>query len=487
MKLLKDILYKIRITDVVGVTNVAIEKIVFDSRKAEKLCLFVAVRGTQTDGHLYIDTAIKNGTSAIICEELPQNLVPGVTYVKVTNCAEALGIAASNFYDDPSEKLKLIGVTGTNGKTTNVTLLHRLFRLLGHKVGMLSTVENKINEKIIPSTHTTPDPIQLNQLLNQMVEEGCTHCFMEVSSHAVHQHRISGLQFHGAVFTNITHDHLDYHKTFDEYIAAKKMFFDVLPSSAFALSNKDDKNGEIMLQNTKAKKVFYSIKGMADFKAKILENRFTGLTLMIDGEEFWSKLIGTFNAYNLLSVYATAILAGERKLDVLTELSKVDAARGRFQFIKTESGISAIVDYAHTPDALQNVLATIKDIRTGNEQLITIVGCGGDRDKSKRPVMAEIACELSTKVILTSDNPRSEKPETIIEDMKKGVPALHFKKVLAIIDRKEAIKTACKMANKGDIILIAGKGHETYQEINGVKHDFDDAKIVSEMLKMLEK
>jgi UDP-N-acetylmuramoyl-L-alanyl-D-glutamate--2,6-diaminopimelate ligase len=487
MKLLKDILYKAGIIEVEGSTNVAITAISFDSRKIEKDSLFVAIKGTQSDGHKYIEETISKGAIAVLCEEFPSTLNEKITYVKVNDATAALGIIASNFYDNPSEKIKLIGVTGTNGKTTTVTLLFNLFKKLGYKVGLLSTVKNQINNDVLPATHTTPDAIQLNSLLRQMIEKGCTHCFMEVSSHSVVQNRIAGVHFTGAVFTNITHDHLDYHKTFDEYIKAKKKFFDLLSPDAFALTNKDDVNGMLMLQNTRAQKRSYSLRSMADFKCKVVENQFSGLLLNIDNQEVWSKLIGSFNAYNLLAVYATAILLKEDKTNVLTTLSTLNSVEGRFQYIRTENGVIGIVDYAHTPDALLNVLKTINDIRTGNEKVITVVGCGGDRDAVKRPVMAKIACDLSTKVILTSDNPRSEVPEAIIKDMQAGVDAVNYKKTIAITDRAEAIKTACSYANPGDIILVAGKGHEKYQEINGVKHPFDDMEVLQENLKLFEK
>jgi UDP-N-acetylmuramoyl-L-alanyl-D-glutamate--2,6-diaminopimelate ligase len=487
MKLLKDILYKAGIIEVIGSTNIAITALSFDSRKIEKDSLFIAIKGTLSDGHKYIDDTINKGAIAILCEELPEAINDKVTYIKVKDTSAALGIIAGNFYDNPSEKIKLVGITGTNGKTTTVTLLFSLFKKLGYKVGLLSTVKNQINNDIIPATHTTPDAIQLNALLRQMIEKGCTHCFMEVSSHAVVQNRIAGVHFSGAVFTNITHDHLDYHKTFDEYIKAKKKFFDGLSSDAFALTNKDDANGQIMLQNTKALKRSYSLRSMADFKCKVVENQFSGLLLNIDNQEVWSKLIGSFNAYNLLAVYATAVLLKEDKTNVLTTLSTLSSVEGRFQYIRNNNGVVGIVDYAHTPDALQNVLKTIADIRTGNEQVITVVGCGGDRDAAKRPIMAKIAGDLSTKVILTSDNPRSEEPEAILKEMQAGVDAVNFKKTISITDRSEAIKMACSIANDGDIILIAGKGHEKYQEIKGVKHPFDDMEVLQENLKLFEK
>lgn len=485
MKLLSDILYKARLEEIIGSTHMAISSVTFDSRKVKKDTLFVATRGTATDGHQYIDKAIEAGAVAIVCEELPENKKENVTYIKVTDSTHALGFIACNYFDNPSRKIKLVGVTGTNGKTTTVTLLFNLFRTLGYNVGLLSTVQNKINNTVIPSTHTTPDALSLNELLSVMVEQGCEYAFMEVSSHAVVQNRIAGIQFTGAIFTNITHDHLDYHKTFDEYIKAKKKFFDTLPEEAFAITNKDDKNGMVMLQNTKAHKYSYSIKNVADYKCKIIENHLNGLLLNINNHEVWVKLIGTFNAYNVLAVFAAAHLLKQDVINILTTLSNLNSVEGRFQYVKSETGIIGIVDYAHTPDALKNVLETIKDIRTGNENVITLVGCGGDRDAAKRPIMADIACQYSNKVILTSDNPRTEDPEEILNQMQAGVQATDFKKTLRISDRREAIKTACTLAQKGDIILIAGKGHEKYQEIKGVKHPFDDLEILKETIKAM--
>jgi UDP-N-acetylmuramoyl-L-alanyl-D-glutamate--2,6-diaminopimelate ligase len=486
MKLLSDILYKAGIDEIKGTTKLAITSICFDSRAVAKSSLFVAVKGTKVDAHDFIDGAIADGAIAVVCEKFPAEMNEKITYIQVKDSSFALGIIASNFFDNPSEKLKLVGITGTNGKTTTATLLYTLFKSTGKKVGLLSTVKNLINNEATVSTHTTGDAIQINALLSEMVKKGCTHCFMEVSSHAIHQNRIAGLQFDGAVFTNITHDHLDYHKDFNEYIKAKKMFFDHLSSSAFALTNSDDRHGDTMVLNTRAKIHTYGLKSMADFKCKILENRFSGLLLNIDNNEVWTRLVGQFNAYNLLAVYATSILLGEDKTIVLTSLSALSSVEGRFQYVKSKNGIVGIVDYAHTPDALENVLGTINGIRTGNETLITVVGCGGDRDAAKRPLMATIACEKSDKVILTSDNPRSEDPEEIITQMKKGVDAVNYKKTLAILDRKEAIRTAVAMANPGDIILVAGKGHEKYQEIKGVKHPFDDLEILDENLKTIE-
>ena len=482
MKSLKEILYKTGITKVIGTTEIEINSICFDSRNLKPNDLFIAIIGTQTDGHNYIEKVINNGAIAIVCEILPEKIVEGITYVEVENSSFALGIIASNYFSNPSSKLKLIGVTGTNGKTTIVTLLYKLFRSLGYSVGLLSTIQNKIDDKEISATHTTPDAIQINKLMKDMVSEGCEFCFMEISSHAINQNRIAGLEFAGGIFTNITHDHLDYHPTFEEYIRVKKKFFDDLPSSAFSLSNVDDKNGRIMLQNTKAKKYTYSLKELTNFKCKIIENQFEGLQLNINGTDIWFKLIGEFNAYNLLAIYATANLLCENESEILTILSNIDSAEGRFEFVKSASGIIAIVDYAHTPDALKNVLNTINAIRTMNEKLITVVGAGGDRDSKKRPLMAQIVSEKSDKIIITSDNPRSENPEEIIDEMKKGVEPQNSRKVLSIINRKEAIKTACALAQPKDIILVAGKGHEKYQEIKGVKHPFDDKEILMEIL-----
>lgn len=484
MKLLKDILYKCSIVEVVGNTNVAVTAITFDSRKIEKYSLFVAVKGVAVDGHQYIAKAIEAGSIAIVCEELPTELNEAVTYVKVKDSSVALGYLSCNFYDNPSTKLKLVGVTGTNGKTTITSLLFSLFRGLGYNVGLLSTVKNQINNDVIPATHTTPDAVQLNALLAQMVEKGCTHAFMEVSSHSLVQHRVTGIEFAGAVFSNLTHDHLDYHKTFEAYRDAKKMLFDQLPEGAFALVNVDDKNGMFMLQNTKALKRTYSQKSISDFKVKIIENHFSGLFLNIDGTDVWTKLIGSFNAYNILAVYAVGVLLKENKINLLTTVSNLNSVVGRFQYIRSTNGIMAIVDYAHTPDALENVLNTIKDIRTNNEQVITVVGCGGDRDPFKRPIMAKIACEYSNKVILTADNPRGEDAQAIIEEMKVGVDPVGARKVLSIVDRKEAIRTAIALATKGDIILVAGKGHENYQEIKGIKYPFDDMEVLKELLEM---
>lgn len=486
MKALKDLLYKVSITGVNGSTNLPISNVTADSRKVSPGSLFVALRGTLSDGHDFISEVAEKGCAAVVCEEIPKQIDDGITYVKVRNSSEALGFIAANLYDNPSASLKVVGITGTNGKTTTATLLFRLFRELGFSVGLLSTVKNQVNEEVIPSTHTTPDALKLQALLRHMADEGCTHCFMEVSSHAVVQHRVTGLEFSGGVFTNLTHDHLDYHKTFDAYLNAKKGFFDMLPSGAFALVNKDDKNGKVMVQNTKARIKTFSVRSQADFRLKVLENNFTGLLLQAGKHELALKLIGSFNASNIAAVYGSALMLGQDPDLVLPALSNLDPVDGRFDCFISPSGITGIVDYAHTPDALRNVLSTIKDIRTGNEKVITIIGCGGNRDTAKRPVMAAIACEGSDKVILTSDNPRGEDPLEILRQMQGGVPPQHFKKSLTIADRKEAIRTACSLANRGDIILLAGKGHEKYQEINGVKHPFDDKAILLETFKQMQ-
>lgn len=486
MQLLKDILYGVHITEVIGSTSVSVKHLTFDSRDAKDGSVFFAIRGSVRDGHAFIPQVVEGGCSVIIADhevEVPEHVV----LVVVDDTSAALALMASNFYGEPSSKLKLIGVTGTNGKTTTTTLLFNLYTKLGFPCGLISTVVNRICEREIPSTHTTPDPIALNALLAEMVEEGVSHCFMEVSSHAIHQKRIGGLEFAGGAFTNITHDHLDYHKTFKEYIHVKKAFFDGLSKDAFALTNLDDKNGEVMVQNTKAKKRSYALRTIADYHAKVLENQFTGLVLNINGKELWTKLIGDFNAYNLLAVFGISQELGEDETEVLTALSELQSVDGRFQYFMSPTGVIAIVDYAHTPDALQNVLKTIENIRTKNEQVYTVVGCGGDRDRTKRPIMAEIACNLSDKVILTSDNPRTEDPEAIIQEMMTGVDGANFKKTLSITNRMEAIKTAVSMADANDIILIAGKGHEKYQEINGVRHDFDDLATVKELFSKLNK
>jgi UDP-N-acetylmuramoyl-L-alanyl-D-glutamate--2,6-diaminopimelate ligase len=486
VKQLKDILLGVQTLAVTGEQDRSIKALRFDSRLAGDADVFFAIRGTNVDGHDFIPQVIEKGCIVIVAELMNQ-IPAGVTFVQVEDASEALAKMASNFYGNPSTKLKLVGVTGTNGKTTTTTLLHHLYTHLGHHCGLLSTVVNRIGNREIPSTHTTPDPVNLNALLSEMVEDGCSHCFMEVSSHAVHQKRIGGLTFSGAVFTNITHDHLDYHKTFAEYIRVKKSFFDGLKSEAFALTNADDKNGLVMLQNCEAQKYTYALKSPADFKAKILENQFSGLVLLLNGVEVWTQLIGHFNGYNLLAVFAVSQLLGQDATEVMTVLSQLSSVEGRFQYLKSEGGITAIVDYAHTPDALENVLKTIASIRTKNESVITVIGCGGDRDRAKRPQMAEIACEMSDRVILTSDNPRGEDPQEILKEMEEGVPGQHFKKVLSILDRAQAIKTAVSIADKGDIILIAGKGHEKYQEIKGVKHHFDDLQLTRELFYKLEK
>lgn len=484
---LKDILYKVSLEAVVGDVTTAVREIQFDSRKVGLNDVFVAVRGTVSDGHEFIKKAEVQGAVAIVCEEFPKDFVNGITYVKTKDTAEALAFMASNFYGNPSENLKLVGITGTNGKTTIATLLHQLFTNAGYKSGLLSTVKVVVADEVFAATHTTPDPLAINAYLSKMNSAGVEYCFMEVSSHGIAQQRIKGLHFAGGIFTNLSHDHLDYHKSFAQYRDVKKSFFDGLPKSAFALTNLDDKNGMVMLQNTKAKKRTYALKTFADYRAQILENQLTGLLLKIDNNDVWTKLIGAFNAYNLLAIYGAATELGLEKMEAMQLLSELESVSGRFQFLISKTKITAIVDYAHTPDALKNVLDTINDIRTKNEELITVVGCGGDRDKTKRPLMGQIAAAKSTKVIFTSDNPRTEKPETIIEEIEAGVEPSHVKRMMAITNRKQAIKTACQMANENDIILIAGKGHETYQEVNGVRTDFDDFKIVNELLQQLEK
>jgi UDP-N-acetylmuramoyl-L-alanyl-D-glutamate--2,6-diaminopimelate ligase len=482
VKLLKDILYRSRIKEVIGTTNLAIEQVCFDSREVAKFSVFVAVSGTKVNGHHFIEKAIELGAVAIVCEAFPEKLNDNITYVKVRNSAESLGYVASNFYDVPSEKLKVIGVTGTNGKTSIVTMLFELFTNLGYKCGMLSTVVNRIGDKEIISTHTTSDAVKVNALLNQMVEEGCEYCFMEVSSHALEQHRVDGVCFSQGVFTNITHDHLDYHKTFNNYISAKKKLFDKLCADSFAIVNKDDKHWVDIVKNSATQVKTFSLKSMADFKAKIIDNQFEGLQLNINGHEVWTQLMGEFNASNLLALYGVAISAGQDEIEVLTQISKLKAAPGRFQQIKSQNKVIGIVDYAHTPDALNNVLDTISKIRTGNEKVITVVGCGGDRDKTKRPLMAQIATKGSDQTIITSDNPRTENPQAIIDDMLNGLDPNQLRKSLTILDREQAIKAAAALAEPGDIILVAGKGHETYQDINGVKHHFDDVEILENLL-----
>jgi UDP-N-acetylmuramoyl-L-alanyl-D-glutamate--2,6-diaminopimelate ligase len=485
MKTLQQLIQAIPNVQVIGNTGVIIQHLTYDSRQVGVGSVFFAIAGTQVDGHKYINDVIEKGAVAIVCENLPANINDAVTYIKVNNSSEVMGLMACAFYNHPSEKIKLTAITGTNGKTTVATLLFKLFRSFGHHVGLLSTVQNQINETIIPSTHTTPDSIRINELLAHMVEQGCEYAFMEASSHAIDQNRIKGLHFAGTVFTNITHDHLDYHGTFANYINAKKKLFDDVNDDAFALTNKDDKNGLVMLQNTQATRYTYSLKSMADFKAKIIESDFTGMLLNIDEQEAWFRLVGNFNAYNLIAVYGTAFLLGKEKLEIIKHLSNVEAVKGRFEYVRSNDGVIAIIDYAHTPDALKNILETINEIRSQNEQLITVVGCGGNRDTTKRPIMADISSEFSNKVIFTSDNPRDENPETILDEMQKGVKPLHYKKTLRIADRKEAIKAAVASANKGDIILIAGKGHEDYQEIKGVKHHFDDKETVLELFELM--
>ncbi len=488
MALLNTILNTIKILSTTGNKVEEVIDLQIDSRKVSAGSCFIAIKGTAMDGHKYIETAIANGAAVIVCEKLPPIINKEVQYRVVENSARAAGMMAHNFYGQLSHTIQLVGVTGTNGKTTVATLLFNLFSALGYTCGLISTVQNQVADEIIPSTHTTPDAISLNALLAKMVNASCTHVFMEVSSHALDQDRVAGLKFAGGLFTNITHDHLDYHKTFDEYIRVKKMWFDNLSSAAFAISNADDKRGTVMLQNTVAKKYYYSLKTMADFKGKILDNSLTGLHLTINDIEVHFRLIGEFNAYNLLAVYGAAICLGEEKNEVLQILSSLDGAEGRFDYtISKNEKLIGIVDYAHTPDALLNVLATIKKLRKGIEQVITVVGCGGDMDKTKRPVMAEVACEYSDKVILTSDNPRSEDPLEILKDMEAGVKISAKKKVIAIADRREAIKTAISLAQKEDIVLIAGKGHEKYQDIKGVKYDFDDKKVLNEMFELLQK
>jgi len=472
--LVKDLLRNIDVVEIIGNIDKNITEINFDSRKVSKGSLFIATPGTNVDGHNFIEQAINKGAIAIICENLPSVIKKDITYVKVDNSLKALGIAASNYFDNPSDNLKVVGVTGTNGKTTIATLLYKTFKTAGYKVGLLSTVKNLINDNEIKATHTTPDAIQINKLMAEMVEQGCDYCFMEVSSHAIHQNRIAGINFNIAGFTNITHDHLDYHKTFKEYINAKKAFFDNLDKTAIAITNSDDKNGLIMLQNTKAKKLTYSLKSASDYKAKILEKSFDGTLIKIQDSELWVNFIGGFNVYNLLAVYAIAVNLGLKHDETLRIISGLTSVDGRFQNIKSKNNITAIIDYAHTPDALKNVINTINELKAKGQTLITIVGAGGNRDKTKRPEMADIASKLSDKIILTSDNPRNENPDDIIDDMLKGVSAENQNKVLTITDRRSAIKTAVMMANSGDIILVAGKGHENYQEINGVKHHFDD-------------
>ena len=486
MKSVKDLLEKVVVNTISGTTNIEVGAIVFDSRKVQKDCLFVAQKGLLFDGHQFIDKAIELGAVAIICEELPKKLAENITYIQVKDSNYALALIAANFYNHPSSKLKLIGITGTNGKTTVATLLYKLFQNAGYKTGLLSTVKILVDTKQYEATHTTPNSVVINAYLNEMVELGVDYCFMEVSSHGIHQKRTEGLEFAGGVFTNLTHDHLDYHKTFAEYRDVKKSFFDALPKTAFALVNIDDKNGLVMFQNTEANKQSYALKTMADFKAKIIENQFSGLVLNINNNEVYTKLIGRFNAYNLLAVYGVSILLGLDSAESLRHLSELENVTGRFQYFISKKGVTAIVDYAHTPDALKNVLETINEIRSGNEQVITVVGCGGNRDKAKRPVMGRIASQLSTQVLVTSDNPRNENPETIIKEIEAGIEPQNLKKTISILDREQAIKAASKLAKKGDIILIAGKGHETYQEINGKRSHFDDYEQITQQLNLIE-
>ena len=487
MKLLKDILYKVSVNAVYGDTNVKVAQVDFDSRKVVKDSLFVAQKGTSVDGHLYIDKAISLGATTIICEELPIRLEANITFIQVEDSSKTLAIIASNFYDNPSSKLKLIGVTGTNGKTTVASLLYQLLKKSGYKTGLLSTVQILVDTTVFNATHTTPDSVTINSYLHQMVLLGVDYCFMEVSSHGIHQKRTEGLEFAGGIFTNLSHDHLDYHVSFASYRDVKKSFFDSLPKTAFALTNLDDKNGNIMLQNTKARKRTYALKTLADYKAKIIEKSFSGTLISINDTEFWTKLIGNFNAYNLAAIIGVAYELGLEKLEILTIISQLESVSGRFEHLVSDNGVIAIVDYAHTPDALRNVLETINNIRTNNEKLITVIGCGGDRDKTKRPKMAHIASQLSTQAIFTSDNPRTENPDTILEEMEEGVSAENLKKIITISDRRQAIKTACKFSETGDILLIAGKGHENYQEISGERFHFDDLVEVKKYFNLLKK
>lgn len=487
MKLLKDILYKVSVNAVYGDTNVKVAQVDFDSRKVVKDSLFVAQKGTSVDGHLYIDKAISLGATTIICEELPIRLEANITFIQVEDSSKTLAIIASNFYDNPSSKLKLIGVTGTNGKTTVASLLYQLLKKSGYKTGLLSTVQILVDTTVFNATHTTPDSVTINYYLHKMVLLGVDYCFMEVSSHGIHQKRTEGLEFAGGIFTNLSHDHLDYHVSFASYRDVKKSFFDSLPKKAFALTNLDDKNGNIMLQNTKARKRTYALKTLADYKAKIIEKSFSGTLISINDTEFWTKLIGNFNAYNLAAIIGVAYELGLEKLEILTIISQLESVSGRFEHLVSDNGVIAIVDYAHTPDALRNVLQTINDIRTNNEKLITVIGCGGDRDRTKRPKMAHIASQLSTQAIFTSDNPRTENPDTILEEMEEGVSAENLKKIITISDRRQAIKTACKFSETGDILLIAGKGHENYQEISGERFHFDDLVEVKKYFNLLKK
>ncbi|WP_290795626.1 UDP-N-acetylmuramoyl-L-alanyl-D-glutamate--2,6-diaminopimelate ligase [Flavihumibacter sp. UBA7668] len=485
---LQDILYNVAIRSVNGNLQSEVKDLQIDSRKVKDGSCFIAIRGLQADGHGFIEKAIAAGATCIVAEELPKKLNDEITYVEVASSSEATGVMAANYFGQPSRQIKLVGVTGTNGKTTVATLLYKLFTSLGYDCGLISTVKNLIAGEVIEATHTTPDAIQVQALLKRMVDKGCRYAFMEVSSHAIHQNRTAGIEFAGGIFTNITHDHLDYHKTFDEYIRVKKKFFDELPVEAFAISNLDDKRGPVMLQNTPANRMYYSLRSLADFKGKILENGLTGLLMVINEQEVHFRLIGEFNAYNLLAVYGAAVSLGEDKQEVLQALSEQTGAEGRFDYqVSPVEKIIGIVDYAHTPDALMNVLKTIRQLRQGGEQLIAVVGCGGDRDKTKRPVMGQVACELSDRAIFTSDNPRSEDPEAILRDMEAELNTAARRKFLSIADRRQAIKTAFSMAKPGDIILVAGKGHENYQEIKGVKHHFDDKEEMENVIRELGK
>ena len=480
-------MYGVSVESVKGSTEINVTTLEFDSRRVGSGALFVAQKGLLFDGHSFISAVIEMGAVAVVCQDLPLDMPDGVTFVQVNDSNEALAILASNFYDNPSSELTLVGVTGTNGKTTIATLLSEHYAKSGYKSGLISTIKIKIGEEEIPATHTTPDSLTINRVLRDMASKGVSHCFMEVSSHGIHQKRTLGLDFKGGIFTNLTHDHLDYHKTFASYRDIKKSFFDQLPASAFALVNADDKNGAVMLQNTKARKFAYALKTEADYKARIIENQFNGLLLNINGQEVWTKLIGSFNAYNLLAIYATADLLGMDNFENLRVLSELNNVSGRFQHTVSKGGVNAIIDYAHTPDALKNVLETINSIRTFNEQVITVVGCGGDRDRTKRPKMGNIASSLSNQVVFTSDNPRSEDPDEIIKEVEAGVRPENYKKTISIVDRKQAIKTACKLAQQGDIILVAGKGHETYQIIGDQKSGFDDFEITNQLLTELNK
>lgn len=475
---LQDLLKNVDVIEITGENNPDVDNINTDSRKVGKHGLFIAIKGVQVDGHQYVANAIESGATTIVYDESLEVQEKGITYVKVAHSADAAGKIATLWYGDPSSKLKLVGVTGTNGKTTTATLLYKLFRKLGYKAGLLSTVANYVNDKAYHATHTTPDPLSLNEMLANMVDAGCEYAFMEVSSHAIHQKRISGLTYQGGIFTNLTQDHLDYHGTMAEYLKAKKMFFDDLPQEAFALTNLDDKNGMVMLQNTKAKKYTYSVRSLADFKARIIEKHFDGTSIEINGKEVQVQFVGVFNVYNLLAVYGASVLLGQDSDRILLELSTLKPVAGRFETIRSSQGFTAIVDYAHTPDALTNVLDAIHEVLDGQGRVITVVGCGGNRDRTKRPIMAREAVRLSDQVILTSDNPRYEEPQAIINDMADGLNSAQMKKTLCIVDREQAIKTACILAKEGDVILIAGKGHEDYQDVKGVKHHFDDREIV---------